>query len=97
MYPRTGGRLQRVQWSGVCTIGLVLINCVMRNPTPSPSLPSQGCAHGTLMLSTTVLLFQPHCGDPLVKEEGKEAFELAVPIQDISYAALTRECRPPGR
>lgn len=57
----------------------------------------QGCAHGTLMLSTTVLLFQPHCGDPLVKEEGKEAFELAVPIQDISYAALTRECRPPGR
>ena len=58
---------------------------------------SQGCIHGSLVVNKVTLMFTPNNQDPLVKEHGIAKFEIIIPIEDISYAAITHSVTPPNR
>ena len=63
----------------------------------SAFVPPQGCVFGSLVISKSSLTFQPHTMDPLIRDRGSKEFEFVVILDDITYAALTKECYPPRK
>ena len=47
------------------------------------------------MINKTAIMFTPFPNDPLVKEHGSVNFEVMIPLQDITFAAFTRDVNPP--
>ena len=60
-------------------------------------VPPQGCVFGSLVISKLSLTFKPHAMDPLIRDQGSEDFEFVILLDDITYAALTKECYPPRK
>ena len=58
---------------------------------------SQGCVYGTLMVNKAALMFAPRALDPLIREHGTTGFEAVIPLEDISYAAFSRDISSPRR
>lgn len=52
---------------------------------------------GSLVINKSSLTFKPNAMDPLIRDLGSEGFEFVIPLDDITYAALTKECYPPHR
>ena len=52
---------------------------------------------GSLVISKSSLTFKPHAMDPLIRDQGSEDFEFVILLDDITYAALTKECYPPRK
>ena len=42
-------------------------------------------------------MFSPFRDDPIVKDYGPAEFELVIPLQDITLAAVARSVLPPSR
>ena len=51
----------------------------------------------SLVISKTSLTFDPNTLDPLVRDRGIEDFKFVISLEDITYAALTKDCYPPHR
>lgn len=66
-------------------------------PSTCVSMHVQGCAHGNLMINQTALMFTPFPDQPLVVEHGSAHFEIMIPLQDIIFAAFTKDVSPPKR
>ena len=49
------------------------------------------------MINQTAIMFTPFPNDPLVKEHGSEHFEVMIPLQDINFAAFTKDVNLPKR
>ncbi len=47
------------------------------------------------MINRTVLIFTPFHDNPLVKEHGPAGFEIMIPLQDIMFAAFTKDVEQP--
>lgn len=49
------------------------------------------------MINQTAMMFTPFPTEPLVLEHGSASFEIMIPLQDIIFAAFTRDVTPPQR
>lgn len=49
------------------------------------------------MINHTAFMFTPSSEEPLVKEHGPANFEVMIPLQDIIFAAFTKDVNPPQR
>lgn len=49
------------------------------------------------MINQTAMMFTPFPDEPLVREHGSASFEIMIPLQDITFAAFTKDINPPER